>query len=62
MIARRNERCDMKRNAMLKPVLKWVGGKRQLLEDIAPLIPKSPSLYVEPFVGGAAVLLHEQPR
>lgn len=52
----------MKRNAMLKPVLKWVGGKRQLLEDIAPLIPKSPSLYVEPFVGGAAVLLHEQPR
>ena len=50
----------MKRNVMLKPVLKWVGGKRQLLGDIAPLVPSNPSLYVEPFIGGAAVLLHKQ--
>lgn len=52
----------MKRNVMLKPVLKWVGGKRQLLGDIAPLVPSNPSLYVEPFIGGAAVLLHKQPK
>lgn len=49
------------KNVLLKPVLKWVGGKRQLLDDILPLLPKSPTLYVEPFVGGGAVLLAKQP-
>jgi len=49
-----------KKNPMLKPILKWVGGKRQLLEDITPLISKC-STYVEPFVGGGAVLLDMQP-
>lgn len=51
-----------KTNPMLKPILKWVGGKRQLLAEITPLIPASPSLYVEPFIGGAAVLLDRQPK
>lgn len=45
----------------LAPILKWVGGKRQLLPEIAKHVPDSYSLYVEPFLGGAAVLLHEQP-
>lgn len=53
--------ASKQKNPLLKPVLKWVGGKRQLLADISPLIPSSPSLYVEPFVGGAAVLLSKQP-
>lgn len=51
-----------RKNKYLKPILKWVGGKRQLLGEIAPLVPSSPSLYVEPFVGGAAVLLDRQPK
>lgn len=46
----------------LKPIVKWVGGKRQILNEITPLIPASPSLYVEPFVGGGAVLLDRQPK
>lgn len=50
------------KNALLKPILKWVGGKRQLLDDILPLIPTTAKTYVEPFVGGAAVLLAKQPR
>lgn len=50
------------KNILLKPVLKWVGGKRQLLDDILPLIPPSPTLYVEPFLGGGAVLLASQPQ
>lgn len=50
------------RNVLLKPILKWVGGKRQLLDSILPLLPKNPKLYVEPFVGGAAVLLAKHPK
>lgn len=52
----------MKKNILVAPVLKWVGGKRQLIEDISPLIPKQISTYVEPFVGGAAILFHLQPK
>ncbi len=51
----------MRVNPVLKPILKWVGGKRQLLDDILPLIPQC-STYVEPFVGGGAVLLSLQPK
>jgi len=51
----------MRRNSMLKPVVKWVGGKRQLVGDISPLVPENPTLYVEPFVGGGAILLNKQP-
>lgn len=46
----------------LKPILKWVGGKRQLLHEIMPLIPDNISVYVEPFVGGGAVLFEYQPK
>ena len=41
-----------------KPFLKWVGGKRQLLADIAPLVPEKFARYIEPFVGGGAVFFH----
>lgn len=43
------------------PILKWVGGKRQLLDTIVPLIPDY-TTYYEPFVGGGAVLFHMQPQ
>lgn len=45
----------------ISPVFKWGGGKRQLLDEILPLIP-SHTRYYEPFVGGAAVLLGLQPK
>ncbi len=50
------------KNLVLGPVLKWVGGKRQLLNDIIPMIPKNCSTYVEPFIGGGAVLFELQPK
>ncbi len=52
----------MARNILVAPILKWVGGKRQLLADIVPLVDKSYSTYVEPFVGGGAVLFELQPK
>ena len=47
---------------MVSPVVKWVGGKRQLLDDITPLLPKQISTYCEPFLGGGAVLFARQPK
>lgn len=49
-------------NILISPILKWVGGKRQLLSEIIPLINKNCSTYVEPFVGGGAVFFELQPK
>lgn len=49
-------------NISISPILKWVGGKRQLLADIMPLINQNCSTYVEPFVGGGAVFFELQPK
>ena len=44
----------------LKPILKWAGGKTQLLDEISHAYPdgfgKTIRRYAEPFVGGGAVL------
>ena len=50
------------KNKLVAPVVKWVGGKRQLLSEIEPLFPKKYTTYCEPFVGGGAVLFSKQPR
>ena len=52
----------MKKNKLVTPVLKWVGGKRQLLDTLAPLLPKRINTYCEPFVGGGALLFKMQPK
>lgn len=47
---------------LLKPPLKWAGGKRWLLPHLAPLWQKhSGKRYVEPFCGGLAVALGLKP-
>lgn len=55
-------RNNNKKNVILSPVVKWVGGKRQLLDAIIPLLPDHFSTYVEPFVGGGALLFEIQPK
>lgn len=52
----------MKNNPLVAPVVKWVGGKRQLLQDILKHIPDKFPTYYEPFLGGGAVLFHLQPN
>jgi DNA adenine methylase len=50
-------RETMKSNnhSSLPPLIKWAGGKRRLLPDIAELAPPKFSRYYEPFLGGGAV-------
>jgi DNA adenine methylase len=54
----------MRRAGLPRPVLKWAGGKTQLLDRILPALPEKIEAYYEPFVGGAAVFfaLAEQER
>ena len=51
-----------RKNKLVTPFVKWVGGKRQLIKEIEKHIPDRFSRYYEPFVGGGAVLFHLQPR
>lgn len=50
----------MIKNPMVKPVLKWAGGKRQLMPQILEYIPKKFGRYYEPFVGGGALFFELQ--
>ena len=46
---------------MAQPFLKWAGGKRQLMKKIELRLPEdleSCNTYIEPFIGGGAVLFH----
>lgn len=45
-----------------KPILKWAGGKSQLLKDLLPRIPEFSGKYIEPFFGGGALYLAFQPE
>lgn len=53
---------EMAKNKLVSPVVKWVGGKRQLIDEITPLLPKRITSYCEPFLGGGAVLFSLQPH
>ena len=41
----------------MKPLLKWVGGKSQILDKILDTFPDTIKNYYEPFLGGGSVLL-----
>jgi DNA adenine methylase len=51
-------------NPLIKPYLKWAGGKRQLLAEIKKHLPQSINdcTYYEPFVGAGAVFFDLQPQ
>ena len=52
----------MAKNTLVVPVVKWVGGKRQIIDEIITYVPDSFSTYYEPFLGGGAVLFELQPK
>lgn len=45
-----------------KPILKWAGGKTQMLNELLPKIPASYGRYIEPFFGGGALFFALQPK
>lgn len=53
-----------KKSPLVKPYLKWAGGKRQLLPEIKKYIPAQINKYTyyEPFIGAGAVLFDLQPK
>ncbi|GAA0527516.1 DNA adenine methylase [Halorubrum aquaticum] len=47
---------------MVEPILKWAGGKRQLLDALYARFPDSFDRYHEPFVGGGALFFDLEPN
>ena len=45
-----------------RPILKWAGGKTQMLGDLLPKVPNSYGRYIEPFFGGGAMFFALQPE
>ena len=45
-----------------KPILKWAGGKTQMLNDLLPKVPSCYGRYIEPFFGGGALFFALQPE
>jgi DNA adenine methylase len=46
---------------MSDPVVKWAGGKRQLLDEIRSCFPVQFERYHEPFIGGGAIFFDTAP-
>ena len=47
--------ASVSKDELVRPLLKWAGGKRQLLPQIRQFYPEAFENYVEPFVGSGAV-------
>ena len=45
-----------------RPLLKWAGGKTQMIPNLIDAMPKSFKNYIEPFIGGGALFFHLAPE
>lgn len=61
MTTRNNKNYWTFSNVTLVPFVKWVGGKRQIIEKYLKDYIPSFNRYIEPFVGGGAVFLYLKP-
>lgn len=49
-------------NKYTKPIMKWAGGKSQLLDKLIPRVPEHYGRYIEPFFGGGALFFALNPE
>lgn len=61
-MSRKGQNLIAERPAVLKPLMKWAGGKTQMLDVLAPLVPQQYGKYIEPFFGGGALFFHLRPQ
>lgn len=45
-----------------RPILKWAGGKSQMLRELRSVMPSKYNRYIEPFVGGGALFFALGPQ
>ena len=61
-VDKRTIRYEKQNTVQLKPFVKWVGGKSQLVNELEKMIPtdgeKVLTRYIEPMVGGGALLFY----
>lgn len=46
----------------MKPFVKWVGSKRQLLDELLQRMPTTYDNYFEPFIGSGALFFNQMPK
>lgn len=46
----------------MNPIVKWAGGKRQVMEELKKHLPENFNNYYEPFIGGGALLFELAPN
>lgn len=56
-----HRKAEQQLNIPARPLLKWAGGKTQLLKEILPRVPSSYNRYIEPFIGGGAMFFALNP-
>lgn len=56
-----NTKKNLATKFIARPLLKWAGGKTQLLDEILPKMPKKYGRYIEPFFGGGALFFAVKP-
>jgi len=56
-----NIQLEQNQKTAIKPILKWAGGKTQLLPELIEKMPDNYNKYIEPFFGGGALFFQTQP-
>lgn len=57
-----NEHRPTEISISASPFLKWVGGKRSILQELLKRVPEDYDVYNEPFIGGGALFFAIQPK
>ncbi len=60
-MSHKSQTVKISKELITRPLLKWAGGKTQLLGEILPKMPSRYGRFIEPFFGGGAVFFAVRP-